>query len=201
MTANNSSQTATHAEMIPPAVTAACCGADTTSGNDLPHVDFSRLQIVAFCCNYCAYAAADLAGSLRLSYPPDIRVILLPCTGRLDELEVLHAFERGMDGVLVAGCLEGDCHFQQGNLNARRRVEHLQSLLEQVGLNRRRIQMVNMSSAMAAHFALAAAEMSAEIQQLGPNPLRVAPATGPGNSSEEPTPVAEAASGGLHATR
>lgn len=129
-------------------------------------------QIVAFCCNYCAYAAADLAGSLRLSYPPNIKVVLLPCTGRLDTLEVLHTFERGADGVLVAGCLEGDCHFQAGNLNARRRVEHVQELLEQVGLNPRRVQMVNMSSAMGAHFAMAAAEMAADVQNMGPNPLR-----------------------------
>jgi coenzyme F420-reducing hydrogenase delta subunit len=135
-------------------------------------------RIVAFCCNYCAYAAADLAGSLRLSYPPDIRVVLLPCTGRLDALEVLHAFERGADGVLVAGCLEGDCHFQAGNLNARRRVEHIQDLLELVGLDRRRIQMVNMSSAMGAHFAMAAAEMTAEINELGPNPLGPSPQLG-----------------------
>ena len=128
-------------------------------------------QIVAFCCNYCAYAAADLAGSLRLSYPSNVRVVLLPCTGRLDTLEVLHSFEKGADGVLVAGCLEGDCHFQEGNLNARRRVEHIQDLLDQIGLGSRRIQMVNMSSAMGAHFAVAAAEITAEIEALGPNPL------------------------------
>ncbi len=129
-------------------------------------------QLIAFCCNYCAYAAADLAGSLRLSYPPDIHVILLPCTGRLDELEVLHAFERGADGILVAGCMEGDCHFQQGNLNARRRVEHVQGLLEQIGLERGRVRMANLSSAMASEFARVAAEFSAQIHELGPSPLR-----------------------------
>lgn len=129
-------------------------------------------QIVAFCCNYCAYAAADLAGALRLAYPPNIKIILLPCTGRLDVLEVMHAFEHGADGVLVAGCLEGDCHFRTGNLNARRRIEYVQKLLDQIGLGARRIQMVNMSSAMGAHFATAATEMTAEVQFLGPNPLR-----------------------------
>jgi coenzyme F420-reducing hydrogenase delta subunit len=131
-----------------------------------------QAQLIAFCCNFCAYAAADLAGSLRLSYPPDIRVILLPCTGRLDELEALHAFERGADGILVAGCLEGDCHFQLGNLNARRRVEHIQGLLEQIGLERRRIHMANLSSAMASEFARVAAEFTAQIHELGPNPLK-----------------------------
>jgi coenzyme F420-reducing hydrogenase delta subunit len=129
-------------------------------------------EIVAFCCNFCAYAAADLAGALRLAYPPNIKVMLLPCTGRLDVLEVMHAFEAGADGVLVAGCLEGDCHFRTGNLNARRRVEHVQKLLDQVGLGGRRIQMVNMSSAMGAHFAIAATEITAEVQSLGSNPLR-----------------------------
>jgi coenzyme F420-reducing hydrogenase delta subunit len=129
-------------------------------------------QLIAFCCNFCAYAAADLAGSLRLSYPPDIHVILLPCTGRLDELEVLHAVERGADGILVAGCLEGDCHFQQGNLNARRRVEHIQRLLEQIGLERGRVRMANLSSAMASEFARVAADFSAQIHELGPSPLR-----------------------------
>jgi len=129
-------------------------------------------EIVAYCCNYCAYAAADLAGALRLQYPPNIKIIRLPCTGRLDILEVLHTFERGADGVLVAGCLEGECHFKTGNLNARRRVEYIQQLLAQIGLDSRRIQMVNMSSAMGAHFAMAAAEMTAEVQSLGPSPLR-----------------------------
>ncbi len=130
-------------------------------------------EIVAFCCNFCAYAAADLAGALRLSYPPNLKIILLPCTGRLDMLEVMHAFERGADGVLVAGCLEGECHFRTGNLNARRRVEYVQKLLEQIGLGGRRIQMVNMSSAMGAHFAIAAAEITAEVQSMGPNPLKM----------------------------
>ncbi len=129
-------------------------------------------EIVAFCCNYCAYAAADLAGALRLAYPPNIKIVLLPCTGRLDIVEVMHAFEQGADGVLVAGCLEGDCHFQKGNLNARRRVEYIRKLLDQIGLNGQRIRMVNMSSAMGAHFARAATEFTAEIQSLGPNPLR-----------------------------
>jgi len=135
-------------------------------------------EIVAYCCNYCAYAAADLAGALRLQYPPNIKIIRLPCTGRLDILEVLHTFERGADGVLVAGCLEGECHFKTGNLNARRRVEHIQQLLAQIGLDSRRIQMVNMSSAMGAHFAMAAAEMTAEVQSLGPSPLRRGAETG-----------------------
>lgn len=149
------------------------------------HANAFHPQIIAFCCNYCAYAAADLAGSLRLSYPPDIRVVLLPCTGRLDVLEVLHAFERGADGVLVAGCMEGDCHFQAGNLNARRRVEHIQDLVAQVGLDKERIRMANLSSAMGAVFAQVATEFITRIHQLGPSPLKSA-------HSEVKTPDVEA---------
>ncbi len=130
------------------------------------------LQIVAYCCHYCAYAAADLAGVLRLRYPGEPKIVELPCTGRLDVLEVLHAFEHGADGVMVAGCLEGDCHFQVGNLNARRRVAMVKDLLNQIGLEPERIEMFNMSSAMASQFAAAAEEMTARVRTLGPNPLR-----------------------------
>ncbi|MFN2166781.1 MAG: hydrogenase iron-sulfur subunit [Anaerolineae bacterium] len=149
-----------------------------------PGVTPFQPRIVAFCCNYCAYAAADLAGSLRLSYPPDLRLVLLPCTGRLDALEVLHALERGADGILVAGCLEGDCHFQAGNLNARRRVEHVQDLVEQVGLERHRLRMANLSSAMAGEFARVATEFTQRIHELGPNPLKPRPQPEPGVVSE-----------------
>ena len=129
------------------------------------------LHIVAYCCHYCAYAAADLAGVLRLRYPAETRIVELPCTGRLDPLEVLHAFEHGADGVMVAGCLEGDCHFRAGNLNARRRVGRIQELLSRVGLEPGRIEMVNMSSAMGRQFAEAAARITEQIRALGPSPL------------------------------
>jgi len=129
-------------------------------------------HIVAFCCHYCAYAAADLAGSLRLQYPPSVRVVKLPCTGKLDVLMILDAFEHGADGVMVAGCLEGDCHYQIGNLNARRRVNHVQTLLNEIGLEPDRVRMFNMSSAMGQKWAEAVAEMDAHVQALGPSPLR-----------------------------
>jgi len=130
------------------------------------------LQILAYCCHYCAYAAADLAGVLRLRYPAEAKLMELPCTGRLDLLEVLHAFEAGADGIMVAGCLEGDCHFQAGNLNARRRVERVKALLQTIGLEADRIRMFNLSSAMGKQFAEAAAEMTEQIAGLGPSPLR-----------------------------
>lgn len=130
------------------------------------------LNILALCCHHCAYAAADLAGVLRMRYPAEAKILELPCTGRLDLLEVLHIFEGGIDGVMVAGCLEGDCHFQQGNLNARRRVERIKALLEVIGLEADRIRMFNMSAAMGKQFAEAATEMAEQIAALGPSPLR-----------------------------
>lgn len=132
----------------------------------------SPLRIVAYCCHYCAYAAADLAGVLRLAYPGDPHIVELPCTGRIDPLEVLRAFEAGADGVMVAGCLEGDCHFRAGNLNARRRVEHIRWLLERAGIEPDRIEMVNMSSAMGRQFAEAATRITERVRSLGPSPLR-----------------------------
>jgi coenzyme F420-reducing hydrogenase delta subunit len=134
--------------------------------------DSTPLRILAYCCHYCAYAAADLAGVLRLRYPAEAKLMELPCTGRLDLLEVLHAFEAGADGIMVAGCLEGDCHFQQGNLNARRRVERIKALLQAIGLEPDRVRMFNLSSAMGKQFAEAAAEMTEQIAGLGPSPLR-----------------------------
>lgn len=128
-------------------------------------------RIVAFCCRHCAYAAADLAGSLRLSYPPALRIVELPCTGRIDVLTVLHSFESGADGVLVAGCLAGKCHYQAGNTHASQRIERAQELLAEVGLESERIRMVNISAAMGAQFAELATEMAAVVEALGPNPL------------------------------
>lgn len=130
------------------------------------------LQIVAYCCHYCAYAAADLAGVLRLGYPAEPKIVEIPCTGRLDLLEVLHTFEQGADGVMVAGCLEGDCHFQAGNLNARRRVEQIQRLLDRIGLEPDRIRMINLSSAMGRQFSKEAHAVTQRIDELGPSPLK-----------------------------
>jgi F420-non-reducing hydrogenase iron-sulfur subunit len=135
------------------------------------NLSISPLRIIAYCCHYCAYAAADLAGVLRLQYPAESRIVEIPCTGRLDMLEVLHAFEQGADGVFVAGCLEGDCHFQEGNLNARRRVKAIKAQLERIGLEPERIEMVNVSSAMGRQFAEAIQDISQKIEALGPSPL------------------------------
>ena len=86
--------------------------------------------IIAFCCNFWGYTAADLAGTMRLQYPSNIRIIRIPCTGKVDVIHILHAFEKGADGVYVVGCMEGECHFNNGNLRARKRVEQAQTILE-----------------------------------------------------------------------
>jgi F420-non-reducing hydrogenase iron-sulfur subunit len=128
--------------------------------------------IIAFCCHYCAYAAADLAGSMRLQYPSNVRVLRLPCTGKIEVNYILAAFERGIDGVIVAGCLEGGCHFLEGNLRARKRVERAKTLLKEIGLEPERLDMFNISSADGPRFAEIVTEMSRRIKQLGPSPLR-----------------------------
>ncbi|MEW6097216.1 MAG: hydrogenase iron-sulfur subunit [bacterium] len=129
-------------------------------------------EIVAFCCHYCAYAAADLAGSMRLNYPTNVKIVKLPCTGKVDILYLLKAFESGADGVYVAGCLEGNCHFTDGNIKAKRRVARAKKLLDEIGLGGNRLEMYNMSASMGPKFAEVANEMTDKIRKLGPNPLQ-----------------------------
>jgi coenzyme F420-reducing hydrogenase delta subunit len=129
-------------------------------------------EIIVFACHYCAYAAADLAGSMRLQYPTNIRMIKLPCTGKLEVIHLLKAIESGADGVYAAGCLEGECHYLKGNLWARKRVDHVKVLLAEVGIEPERVEMYNMSSAMGARFAEVATEFTERIKALGPNPVR-----------------------------
>jgi coenzyme F420-reducing hydrogenase delta subunit len=128
--------------------------------------------ILAFCCHYCAYAAADLAGSMRLQYPENVRILKVPCTGKVEVDYLLAAFERGVDGVIVAGCLEGGCHFLEGNLRARRRVERAKQLLDEIGLEPDRLEMFNLSSAEGARFAEIITEMTGRLATMGPSPLR-----------------------------
>lgn len=128
-------------------------------------------QIIGFCCKYCAYAAADLAGSMRLSYPANLKIIQVPCTGRIDAIHLLRALEEGADGVMIAGCLEGECHFLSGNLKARERVNRVKALLSRIGMEPGRVEMFNLSSAMGPRFAEIANEMTEKIQALGPSPV------------------------------
>jgi len=128
--------------------------------------------ILAFCCQYCSYHAADLAGSLRLSYPPNVRIIRTQCSGRVDALSVLSAFENGVDGVMVTGCMEGDCHFLEGNLRARARVTHVKNLLDEARVGGDRVEMFNISAAMGKKFADSVTEFTRKIRELGPSPAQ-----------------------------
>jgi len=123
--------------------------------------------IVAFCCMYCAYAAADAAGSMRLTYPPNVHVILVTCSGRVDEIFIIQAFENGADGVYVAGCEEGSCHFVSGNFRAKKRVGAVKKILSEIGLESERVEMFNISASQGGLFAKVAREMTERIRSLG----------------------------------
>ncbi len=111
---------------------------------------------------------------MRLAYPSSIRIIRVPCTGKVDVLHILRCFERGADGVAVVGCREGDCHYQTGNFRAKKRVEQAQQLLERIGIGAGRVRMCNLSSSDAPLFARFAQEMHAAVLSAGPNPIRAA---------------------------
>ena len=130
--------------------------------------------IVAFCCHYCAYTAADMAGSQRLPYPANVKIIRVPCSGKVDALHMVKAFEKGADGVYVAGCLEGDCHFKNGNVRAARRIEYVKNYLEEIGIEGERLQMVHVSAGMGQRFAEVASEITEKIRELGPSPIKTA---------------------------
>lgn len=130
--------------------------------------------IVAFCCHYCAYTAADMAGSQRLPSPANVKIIRVPCSGKVDALHIVKAFEKGADGVYVAGCLEGDCHFKSGNTRAGRRVAYVKKYLEEIGIESERLEMVTMSAGMGYRFAQTATEITEKIRKLGPSPIKTA---------------------------
>jgi len=109
---------------------------------------------------------------MRLQYPPNLRIIEVPCTGKVDIIHILEAFEYGADGVVVVGCLEGDCHYQRGNLFAKTRVNRAKEILDKVGLGGERVAMFNLSSGMGGRFAEIVIEMTNKILGLGPSPIR-----------------------------
>ena len=111
---------------------------------------------------------------MRLSYPSNIRIIFIPCTGKVDLIHILRAFEKGADGVYVAGCLEGECHYNRGNIRARKRVEQAKQILETIGIGGERVEMYNLSSSEAPRFVQIAKEMTEKIGTLGPNPIKPA---------------------------
>jgi len=109
---------------------------------------------------------------MRLSYPSNIKVIQVPCTGRVDIIHLLKAIEDGADGVYVAGCLEGECHFLTGNLKAKKRVRYVKKLLEEIGLEPERVEMFNLSAGQGPRFAEIAREMAERVARLGPSPVK-----------------------------
>ena len=119
-----------------------------------PHDDYEPV-VVAFVCTYCSYTAADLAGSLRLAYPPNVRIVKMSCTGRTDPLVLLSAFEKGADAVFVAGCRVGDCHFLKGNLRGKTWVESTKKRLEAIGLEEERLEFFHVAASDAAGWGIA----------------------------------------------
>lgn len=128
-------------------------------------------RVIAFCCNECAYAAADLAGISRMQSPPNVQIVRLPCTGKIDMVYILRTFELGADGVFVAGCLKDQCHYIDGNLKAEAQVTFLKNILEAIGFGGDRLEMYFMSAAMATRFVEVAKEFTERIGKLGPNPF------------------------------
>jgi coenzyme F420-reducing hydrogenase delta subunit len=129
-------------------------------------------KLATFCCTYCAYTAGDLAGSMRLEYAPNVRVVKILCTGKIDAVLLLRAFEDGADGVYVAGCALGDCHFLEGNLRAIQVVAHAKKLLGEIGLEPERLEFFHVPASAGPLFAQRANEMTERVRTLGPNPLR-----------------------------
>jgi F420-non-reducing hydrogenase iron-sulfur subunit len=125
-------------------------------------------RIVAFLCNWCSYAGADLAGTSRIKHKADVRVIRVPCSGRVDPIFILKAFERGADAVLIGGCHPGDCHYVSGNLNARRRFFLLRNLLEFLGIEKERFQVTWCSAAEGQKWAEVVDEVSESVRKIGP---------------------------------
>jgi len=130
--------------------------------------------IVAFCCNWCSYAGADLAGTSRFEYPPNIRIIRVMCTGRIDPTFVLEAMGMGADGVLIAGCHPGDCHYQKGNYMMEKRFSYIRKAVESIGMEPERVRLEWISASEGGKFAALVREMVQQIKQLGPSPLRPA---------------------------
>jgi len=130
-------------------------------------------KIIGFLCNWCAYAGADLAGVSRIQYPPNIRIIRVMCSGRIDPTFVLEALKDGADGVLIAGChLPSDCHYISGNFKALRRITLLKKVLQDFGIEPERVRLEWISASEGDKFATVVRDMVEQIKKLGPNPLK-----------------------------
>ena len=128
-------------------------------------------KIIAFLCNWCSYAGADLAGVSRYQYPPSIRIVRVPCSGRVSPNMILDALRSGADGVLVSGCHPGDCHYQKGNYYERRKIALTKTLLKSAGLNPERLRLSWISASEGPKFAETMNEFGEKIEKLGKNPF------------------------------
>ena len=125
-------------------------------------------RILMFCCNWCSYAGADLAGVSRFQYPPSVRIIRVMCSGRIDPVFILKGFQQGADGVLVTGCHIGDCHYLTGNEYTQSRMAHIKPLLKSLGINPERFRLEWISASEGLRFAGVVTEFTETIQKLGP---------------------------------
>ncbi len=131
--------------------------------------------IIGFLCNWCSYAGADLAGTSRIKYPANIKSIRVMCSGRVEPDFILDALKKGADGVLVAGCHPGDCHYQSGNYKTNRRIKLLKKLLEDLGVEPERVRFEYISASEGQKFAQVVIDFVAILKKLGPNPIKVKP--------------------------
>ncbi len=129
--------------------------------------------IIGFCCNWCSYAGADLAGVSRLQYPPNMRIVRVMCSGMVHPNLVIDALTKGADGVIICGCHIGDCHYLEGNLKAENRKEALELLLEDFGLEPERFRLEWISASEGPRFAKVMKEMTEAVRELGPSPYKV----------------------------
>ena len=129
-------------------------------------------NIIGFLCNWCSYAGADLAGTSRMKYPPNIKSIRVMCSGRVDPVFVLEALRKGADGVLIGGCHPGDCHYQSGNYKANRRMKLLKKFLEEMAIDPGRVRFEYISASEGNKFASVVTEFVDELKKMGPSPLK-----------------------------
>ncbi len=127
--------------------------------------------VIAFACNWCSYSGADLAGTSRFQYPPNMRIVRVMCSGRVDPSLIVKAFRSGADGVLVTGCHPQDCHYQNGNEKTQARVAFLRRFLPQVGIDARRLRLEWIAGSEGERFAHVAGEFISTVRSLGPNPM------------------------------
>ncbi len=128
--------------------------------------------IITFCCNWCSYAGADLAGVSRLQYPPNIRIIRVMCSGMVHPNLVIDALTKGADGVLICGCHPGDCHYQEGNLKAQARADAIKLMMQDFGIEEQRFRLEWVSASEAPQFAQVVTEMVSQVKTLGPSSFR-----------------------------